>query len=161
VVRDICAHEPWPFDDDFFDFAVCTFTLEDLRDPIRVCQEMSRVARAGYIEVPSILDELAWRNPEPSGGPWVGHCHHRWLCSIQDGELVFLSKFHSLHSRPGLRVTARQVRALSESERVLAHFWTGRLPARERAAIDSYPYDELEAIVRARFARRAWRRCGR
>jgi SAM-dependent methyltransferase len=151
VVRDVCSHEPWPFAADFFDFAVCTFTLEDLRDPIRVCEEISRVARAGYVEVPSILDELTWRNPEPSGGPWLGHSHHRWLCSLQDGELVFLSKFHELHSRPGLRVSRRRTRTLSERERVLAHFWEGSLPARERPAIDSYPFEELEAIVAQRF----------
>jgi hypothetical protein len=35
VVADICSHQPWPFADDQFDFAICTFTLEDVRDPIR------------------------------------------------------------------------------------------------------------------------------
>lgn len=147
VVADICAHAPWPFADDFFDFAICTFTLEDVRDPIRVCQEMSRVARAGYIEVPSLLDELMWRNPEPSGGPWVGHQHHRWLCTLEQGELVFLSKFHSLHSRRRVRVSPR----LSTEEQVLAHFWEERLPARERTAIEDYPFEELEQVVGERF----------
>ena len=32
--QDICSHEPWPFADGFFDFAICTFTLEDVRDPV-------------------------------------------------------------------------------------------------------------------------------
>src|SRR3712207_6129609 len=76
VERDICDREPWPFEDDFFDCVVCTFTLEDLRDPVGGCREMSRVGRAGYVEVPSLLDELSWQVPEPSGGPWVGHNHH-------------------------------------------------------------------------------------
>jgi SAM-dependent methyltransferase len=151
VVRDICAHEPWPFEDDFFDFAVCTFTLEDVRDPIRVCEEMSRVARAGYIEVPSLLEELTWENPEASGGPWVGHAHHRWLCWRQQDELVFLPKFHSLHSRRGVRVPSRWARRLSLSERVLAHFWQGSLPAREEKAVDDYPFGLLERAVRQRF----------
>lgn len=153
VVADICAHQPWPFEDDYFDFAVCTFTLEDVRDPIRVCQEMSRVAKAGYVEVPSLLDELTWRNPEVSGGPWVGHAHHRWLCTLEDDELVFLSKFHSLHSRRRVRVPRRAARQLSAQERTLAHFWEGALPARERAAIDSYPFEELEHVVHERFGR--------
>jgi hypothetical protein len=52
VMRDICAREPWPFTDGQFDFAVCSHTLEDVRDPIGVCDELTRVARAGYIEVP-------------------------------------------------------------------------------------------------------------
>lgn len=151
VIADICGSAPWPFSDDFFDFAVCTFTLEDVRDPIRVCEEMSRVARAGYIEVPSALDELTWGNPEASGGPWVGHSHHRWLCTLQDGGLVFLPKHHALHAHRRAQVPPRQARALSDAERVLAHFWEGTLPAREREAIDDYPFAELEALVRRRF----------
>ena len=151
VQADICGHEPWPFADDWFDFAVCTFTLEDVRDPIRVCQEMSRVARAGYVEVPSLLDELTWRTPEVSGGPWVGHAHHRWLCLPEGRGLLFLSKFHSLHARPAAQVRARRAGELSTAECVLAVAWQGELPAREWPAIDDYPFAQLEAAVRARF----------
>ena len=150
IQADICAHQAWPFDNDQFDFAVCTFTLEDVRDPIRVCQEMSRVARAGYIEVPTVLDELLWRNPEPSGGRWLGHAHHRWLCWLQDDELVFLSKFHSLHVRRELRISRRQAAALSEADRVLGIAWTGEIRAREYPAIDDYPFAMLERMVRER-----------
>src|SRR5687768_15234743 len=49
VRRDICDREPWPFADRQFDFAVCAHTLEDVRDPVWVCGELMRVARAGYI----------------------------------------------------------------------------------------------------------------
>jgi SAM-dependent methyltransferase len=153
VVADICARQPWPFADDFFDFAVCTFTLEDVRDPVRVCEEISRVARAGYVEVPSLLDELTWRNPEPSGGPWVGHAHHRWLCTQADGELVFLSKFHSLHARRRARVPPSWARQLSGRERVIALCWEGSIAARERPAIDDYPFAELERAIVERFGR--------
>jgi hypothetical protein len=159
VEMDICSHTPWPWEDDFFDFVVCTFTLEDIRDPVRVCEEMSRVGKAGYVEVPSLLDELTWRNPEVSGGQWVGHAHHRWLCTLDGGELVFLSKFHSLHTRRAVRVPPNLARQLTERERVLAHHWTSALPARERAAIDAYPFDELERVVAERFgdAATGWR----
>jgi SAM-dependent methyltransferase len=153
MVADICSHRPWPFADDFFDFAVCTFTLEDVRDPIRVCEELSRVAKAGYIEVPSLLDELTWRNPEPSGGQWVGHTHHRWLCSLEGDELVFLPKWHGLHANRRAQVPAHWASQLTSSERVLAHFWEGSLPARERAAIATYPDAELEAAIERRFGR--------
>ena len=153
VVADICSHRPWPFDDDFFDVALCTFTLEDVRDPVRVCEELSRVARAGYIEVPSVLDELTWRNPELSGGAWVGHTHHRWLCTLEQGGLVFLPKWHGLHARRGTRIPPSWARGLSWEERVLAHFWEGSLPARERVVIDDYPFDELERAIVERFGR--------
>src|SRR3712207_5994257 len=49
VQRDICDHEPWPFADGQFAFALCGHTLEDVRDPVWVCSELQRVARAGYI----------------------------------------------------------------------------------------------------------------
>ena len=155
VIADICGAEPWPFADDFFDFAICTFTLEDVRDPVRVCAEMSRVAKAGYIEVPSLLDELTWMNPEAGGGPWLGHAHHRWLCTLEGDELMFLSKFHSLHSRRSVRVPPRWARELTIEDRVLSHFWTGSLPARERLAIDAYPFEELERELERRFGVRA------
>ncbi|MDX6644032.1 MAG: hypothetical protein QOD76_1994, partial [Solirubrobacteraceae bacterium] len=125
--------------------------LEDVRDPIRVCEEMSRVARAGYVEVPSLLDELSWGNPEASGGPWLGHSHHRWLCTLQDGELAFLQKAHSLHARRSVRLPPRWARGLALDERVLSLFWEDRLPARESVAIDDYPFAELERVVRDRF----------
>ena len=151
VERDICDREPWPFEDDFFDFVICTFTLEDLRDPIGVCHEMSRVGKAGYIEVPSLLDELSWAVPEESGGPWAGHTHHRWLITLEDGELVFLNKFHSLHSNWRVRVPRRWADQLSVPERMLVHWWEGELPARENPAVSQYPYEELERAIRERF----------
>jgi len=151
VQWDICDRDPWPFEDDFFDIAVCTFTLEDIRDPVGVCREMSRVAKTGYVEVPSLLDELIWQNPELSGGPWVGHAHHRWLCTLEEDELVFLSKFHSLHRDPRVRVSPRWARELSLRERMLAVWWEDELVARERPAIDSYPFDELQRAVAERF----------
>jgi hypothetical protein len=78
VRTDFCAREPWPFRDDQFDLVLCVTTLEDVRDPVWVCQEMSRVAKAGYLEVPSILNELTWRLP--GEGAYLGNRHHHWFC---------------------------------------------------------------------------------
>src|SRR3954469_25476314 len=36
VQHDVCARSSWPFADDQFDFAVCSHTLEDVRDPVGV-----------------------------------------------------------------------------------------------------------------------------
>jgi len=151
ITRDLCDREPYPFDDDFFDFAVCTFTLEDLRDPVGVCREMSRVAKAGYVEVPSLVDELSWQVREPSGGPWLGHDHHLWFCIPEESGLAFLKKLHSLHSNPRVRVPSWRARTLPANERVFALFWEGSLPAREWLSIESYPVGVLERAVRDRF----------
>jgi hypothetical protein len=52
-VGDICFPEIWShFRDKEFDFVVCSHVLEDVRDPIFVCSQIQRVAKAGYIETP-------------------------------------------------------------------------------------------------------------
>lgn len=140
VVRDICAVEPWPFADGQFDFAVCSHTLEDLRDPIRVCSELVRVARAGYVEVPSRLQEQSWGVQ----GPWVGWSHHRWLVDAVDGGLEFVSKPGVLHGRRDLRFPAGTAAVLSEEERVVSLFWDGSFQFSERIF---YEAEALEAYL--------------
>ncbi len=144
VQRDICAREPYPFEDGFFDFAVCTYTLEDIRDPIWVCEEMSRVAKAGLIEVPSLVDELSWNVPAFSGGRWVGHDHHRWLCFTAPNSIEFMHKPHSLHAEWRATVPARRAARLRPDQRVQVLWWEGDLAARERVVIGAFPLDELE-----------------
>ncbi len=149
VQRDICAREPWPFDDDQFDFVLCVTTLEDVRDPIWVCQEMSRVAKAGYIGVPTIEAELIF-NVEGRGN-YLGHEHHRWCCDHVDGEMVFLHKSHDVHSDWRLRVVPRWRETMTLEDHLLGVFWEGEIRARERVVIYEYPLDELRERVRAKF----------
>jgi hypothetical protein len=150
VTRDICDREPWPFEDDFFDFSICVTTLEDIRDPIWVCAELSRVARAGYVEVPTLFAELIY-NVE-GNGTWLGHEHHRWLVEEEDGGLVFTHKPHSLHADWRVRVLPRWAATMTLEDHLLGVFWEGALPARERVVIGPYPTDELAAKVRAHFS---------
>ena len=149
VQRDICDREPWPYEDDFFDFSLCVTTLEDIRDPIWVCSELSRVSKAGYVEVPSLFAELTY-NVE-GNGTWLGFEHHRWLVEEEDGGLVFTHKPHSLHGDWRVRVLPRWAEAMSLEDRLLGLFWEGELRARERLVIGPYPNEELVAKVRAQF----------
>lgn len=89
-VGDICAPEVWrAFRDKEFDFVVCSHTLEDVRDPIFVCAQLVRVAKAGYIEVPSRFRECAkWRYGELG----MGFEHHRWIVDVEDGTVAFSAK---------------------------------------------------------------------
>ncbi|HEX8084013.1 MAG TPA: hypothetical protein VF529_06950 [Solirubrobacteraceae bacterium] len=137
LVRDACAREPWPFDDGRFAFAVCT-TLASLRDPVGVCVELSRVARAGYVEVPSIEAELA-------GG------EARWLCDVDHGELVFVHKSVAVAGDPRTRVPPRWHAKLSAADRVHGLFWEDRLPAREQVVPSAELIDELAERLRRRF----------
>ncbi|HEV2813497.1 MAG TPA: hypothetical protein VGW10_09620 [Solirubrobacteraceae bacterium] len=137
LVRDACAREAWPFEDDRFAFAVCT-TLASLRDPVGVCVELSRVARAGYVEVPAIEAELA-------GGD------ARWLCDLDHGELVFVHKSVGVALDARVKVPPRWHARLEASERVHGLFWEDHLPARERLAATEELVEELAERLRRRF----------
>ncbi len=139
VQRDICSREPWPFADRQFDFAICSQTLEDVRDPIWVCDELVRVAKAGYIEVPSRLEEQSYGFQ----GPWVGWGHHHWLIDLAGNELTFVFKHHVMHGRASDHFPAGFRESLSEEERVQCLWWSGSFSYGERifhepAALDSY-----------------------
>ena len=137
VQRDICDHEPWPFADRQFDFVVCSQTLEDLRDPISVCHELQRVAKAGYIECPSRVVEQTWG----VHGPWVGYSHHRWLVDVVDGRLRFAFKPAVLQTRDFFPYGHDET--LSPAERVVTLWWEDGFEVEELhfvGADDLHPY---------------------
>ena len=80
---------PYPFADKEFDFLICSHVLEHLDDPVHACVEFSRIAKAGYIEVPyGSVDVLIRKN----------EIIHKWLCSYDKVEkvLYFLDRKRSL-----------------------------------------------------------------
>jgi hypothetical protein len=81
-----------PFEDKTFDFVYCRHVLEDLYNPFLICSEMSRVAKAGYIETPSPLSEVC-RGIDGKSLPWRGYHHHRFLVWNRRGVLHFLTKY--------------------------------------------------------------------
>jgi hypothetical protein len=95
VQWDICDKRTWPFEDNSFDYAVCSHLLEDVRDPIWVCAELNRVAKAGYVETPSRVIEQSRGAEHPL---YAGFYHHRWLVEQDQQGLTFRFKPHSLHS---------------------------------------------------------------
>jgi len=136
VQHDLCAREPWPFADGQFDFAVCAQTLEDLRDPVWVCSELERVARAGYVEVPAPVEELTWGVQ----GPWVGWGHHRWLFFVADGGLEAVHKPHLL-PRKGSHLRAGTLHGLTPEQRTTRLWWRDRLACRERIHFGPEEFD--------------------
>jgi methyltransferase family protein len=137
VEHDICSREPWPFADDQFDFAVCSHTLEDVRDPVWVCEELRRVARAGYIEVPSRLEEQAWGVQ----GNFVGWTHHRWLIDVTDRRIDFTLKLHEIHGRAQWYFPNEFLRKLDERARVQCMWWEGGFEASERMLMSAEEAD--------------------
>ena len=63
-----------------------------MQNPFHLISEMSRVAKAGYIETPSPICELA-RGVDGGSPMYRGYNHHRWIVWDNDGELTFVTKF--------------------------------------------------------------------
>jgi hypothetical protein len=130
---------------------VCSHVLEDVRDPVWVCSEMSRIAKAGYVETPSRVVEQSRGVESPR---YAGFCHHRWLVMRRAGVLEFRHKPHLLHG-----VNEAVVAILSAAERISSRYgivalnWSGHLIARE-----VLEFDEAAMVEElCSFARRARR----
>ena len=157
VERDICTHEPWPFADGQFDFAVCSHTLEDVRDPVRVCEELRRVARAGYVEVPSRLEEQSPLADQPG----IGWSHHRWLIDVDDdtSSLEFVFKHGVVYSNPDTHFPPGFHATLGADERVATLWWEDDFSARERVMMSAEELDPyLIGFVDRELARRGMSR---
>jgi SAM-dependent methyltransferase len=133
---DVCGPEPWPFADGQFDVAICSHTLEDVRDPVFVCAELRRVARGGYVELPAPIEELTFGVQ----GDWVGWSHHRWIGEREGDGLVLTHKPHLL-SAPGRHLPSGSHEAVPEEERTIAFWWEGELPVRERVLVEAEELD--------------------
>jgi len=81
-----------PFDDKEFDFCYARHLLEDSWNPFNLCEEMSRVGKAGFIETPSPIAELG-RGVDGGSPPFRGYHHHRWCVWTVAKELRFVTKY--------------------------------------------------------------------
>ena len=145
---DICGGR-WPFEDQFFDFAICSHTLEDVRDPLHVCAELQRVAKAGYIEVPSRVKETCLGHER-----WnqAGLSHHRWLIEIAGDHVSFLPKYHFIHSSRRFHLPASFGRTLQPEQTVTWLWWNKTFTFEERTIHGIEEQErELEQFV-SRFA---------
>ncbi len=142
TVHDLCGRLRWPYADNAFDFAVCSHTLEDVRDPLAVCDELVRVARAGYVEVPSRLEEQTWG----VHGRFAGWPHHHWLCDVDPSEprIEFLYKNAVVHTE-GYHFPAAFGARLDSERRVSRFWWTASFSYCERIIMDR---EELLAALR-------------
>ena len=141
IRRDVCDREPYPFGDKEIDFVVCSHTLEDVRDPVGVCDEMVRIAKAGYIEVPSRLEEQSYGFQ----GPWVGWGHHRWLIDVTGQRIDFVFKHHVIHGRESDHFPPGFQQRLTAEQRVSTLWWEGSFDYAERVFTSAEEVDPYVA----------------
>ena len=99
IIADFCSMKFWStIGDKEFDFITIGHTLEDIRDPLFVCEQMIRCGKAGYIEFPSEFRECARKEPNST---YSGYDHHRWIIRPDDEMtgLIFKAKLPFANSR--------------------------------------------------------------
>ena len=73
-----------------FDFAICTQTLEDIRNPSFVLQMLPKIAKEGYIDIPSKYHEFRITEIPGTLDEWGltqynrGYTGHRWIMNMAD-----------------------------------------------------------------------------
>lgn len=141
IYCDICT-ERLPFGDKEFDLVYCRHTLEDLWNPFFAMDEMSRVAKRGFIEVPSALSEYV-RGVDGNYPPFRGYHHHRWLVWIEDDALNFAPKLPLIEYSEDKN--EEQLKEYLKSPVYWnTHFpWIGRLPYRHHIKFKSSEYFSL------------------
>ena len=154
---------PLPFADKEFDFVYCRHVLEDLYNPLFIAGEMSRVAKAGYAEIPSPLSEMM-RGIDAGSPPWRGYHHHRYFVWSNNGVLNVMGKYPIIEH---FDTREEEFIALLGDQPMLwnsYHLWDGELITRHwqhdidfQVAAASYP-DRIQAAISEGIdgARRFW-----
>ena len=75
-----------------FDYAICTHTLEDLRDPCVTLHYLPQIAVQGVITVPTVEVEMS----RIENLQWLGYIHHRYMFDFVDGSIVIAPKLEFL-----------------------------------------------------------------
>jgi SAM-dependent methyltransferase len=71
-----------PFGYKSLDFSYCSHLLEHLHNPMKGCDELKRVSKKGFIEVPNVHYEIFW-------GTGMQPRVHRWIASTKGGTIKF------------------------------------------------------------------------
>jgi SAM-dependent methyltransferase len=123
-----------PFADHVFDYVVCSHVLEHVPDPAAVVAELTRVAKAGYIEVPDAASAKILDFPS-----------HLWWCRLDGATLVFTAK-RARHfdaevgayiARAGIE---RRLANLLDSEfdhRIVSLRWNGSIDVKVEGTVDA------------------------
>jgi len=100
-----------------FDFCICTHTLEDIMNPVYVCEQICKISNEGYISFPSKFRELS----RFEGGNYRGYIHHRWIFKVKDNSrIIAYPKINLIENNPLFDKIAN----FSENIKDLSFYWT-------------------------------------
>jgi SAM-dependent methyltransferase len=131
-----------PFADGVFDYSICSHVLEHVLDPAAVIGELTRVSRAGYVEV-----------PEAASAKILDFPSHLWWVRLDGDTLVFTAKterYHDPEIDAYIRAAGieRQLADLLDSrfdQRVVSLRWEGTIPHRVEGTPPQRLVDEAMA----------------
>jgi len=118
-----------------FDFANCTQTLEDIRNPSFVVRNLPKSAHEGYIDVPSKYLELKFGNENPDAkdrlvwgldGLIMGYTGHRWIFNMNEQCLEMYPKLPFIEHLTGLDDLIFH----KEPKYMLCFWWKDSIPYR-------------------------------
>lgn len=136
-----------PFADGAFDYAICSHVLEHVTDPVGVVRELTRVAKAGYIEV-----------PEAASSKIIDFPSHLWWCRLDSSTTPVTLEFTAKQAnafdpeidaylrRSGLAGPIKQLIDTKHHENIVSLHWNGSLNAR---VVGEHNPDFVEATVNA------------
>ncbi len=111
-----------PFKDKEFDYVICTHVIEHVNDPISFKEEIERVGKSGYIELPTRLnDNMVFGCDEDIFG-------HKWWFEFDDdnNKLIFAKKIDALEKF----VSVGSVFSLTEifdDSFIIQVYWSGKV----------------------------------
>jgi len=118
--------EKLPFKDNEFDFCLCTHTLEDLYNPFLLINEMSRVAKRGYISTPSMGKDMEYSHYNltdwKTGARRVpGIAHHKWFFYEKKGVIRVIPKNYPILYTSKFYITKWS------GDTEFQHYWEGKI----------------------------------
>jgi SAM-dependent methyltransferase len=139
----VSTAERMPFADGSFDYVICSHVLEHVARPDAVVAELTRVARAGYIEV-----------PEAASAKIVDFPSHMWWVTVEDGALVFTAKqapyfdadIDRYLTASGMRQRLADLLDRELDHRIIEYPWRGSIACR---VVGDPPPDLLAAAEHA------------
>ena len=128
ICHNICSDKPLPFPDKYFDYCVATHILEDLMNPFRAIEEINRVSKAGYIEVPSKEIECTFGMDGIMSRKYAGYNHHFWMFSLDQGKLIMEPKYSFIPSRRCFHFPKRFLNVWKKKgQDIIMYFWKDKI----------------------------------